>query len=100
MKIVILGSQGQVGGELGSALAHLGKIVALGRHECDLSVPGRGAAVIAEQRPDVVVNAAAYTAVDRAEAEPDLAHRINADAVAEIATAVGSRGGLLIHYST
>lgn len=100
MKTVILGSQGQVGGELRSALAHLGEIVALGRLECDLSVPGRAAAVIAEQRPDVVVNAAAYTAVDRAEAEPDLARRINADAVAEIAAAVGSRGGLLIHYST
>ncbi|MFM7519645.1 MAG: dTDP-4-dehydrorhamnose reductase, partial [Planctomycetota bacterium] len=100
MKIVILGSQGQVGGELCPALAHLGEVVAFDRRGCDLASPGRAAAVIAEHRPAVVVNAAAYTKVDKAEQEPDLARRINADAVAEIAASVRALGAFLVHYST
>lgn len=100
MRIVILGAAGQVGRELVRALAGRGTVVALDRRGCDLSVPGAAADVVARERPAVVVNAAAYTAVDRAETESAIARRINADAVAEIATAVRGLDALLVHYST
>jgi dTDP-4-dehydrorhamnose reductase len=100
MRIVILGAAGQVGRELIRALGGRGAVVALDRQGCDLAVPGAAAAVVARERPRVVVNAAAYTAVDRAESEPAVARRVNAEAVAEIAAAVRGVDGLLVHYST
>ncbi|MBZ9540459.1 dTDP-4-dehydrorhamnose reductase [Modicisalibacter tunisiensis] len=97
---LILGANGQVGRELERALQPFGRGAALGRRECDLSEPGAVAAAVARYAPAVVVNAAAYTAVDRAESEPALARRINAEAVAELATACAERAIPLVHYST
>lgn len=97
---LLLGAGGQVGRELCRALQPLGQGVALTRAECDLSVPGAAEEMIARYEPGMVVNAAAYTAVDRAEEEPALARRINAEAVAEIAQACARHDMPLVHYST
>ena len=100
MRVLVLGAGGQVGRALAQTLPRIGEVTPLGRAEADLGVPGRLAAIIAEARPDFVVNAAAYTAVDKAESEPDLAERINAAAPAELAAACADTGATLIHYST
>lgn len=105
MKILLLGKDGQVGWELQRSLAPLGELIALDRNGrddlcgdlCDLQRLSR---TIASLGPQVVVNAAAYTAVDRAETERDLATRVNAQAPDVLATAVAASGGLLVHYST
>ena len=76
MKILILGRDGQVGTALTSILAPLGTIVALGRDGADLSRPGGLKRVVEREQPDIIANAAAYTAVDRAESEPELARAI------------------------
>ncbi|MGL1832919.1 dTDP-4-dehydrorhamnose reductase [Rhodocyclaceae bacterium SMB388] len=105
MKILLLGANGQVGWELQRALAPLGELVALGREPAsglcgDLSRPGALRATLDAVRPDVVVNAAAHTAVDRAEAESDLAQTINGDAPGMIAGWCAYRDAVLVHYST
>lgn len=100
MKWLVLGASGQVGRELRRALQPLGSGVALGRSECDLAVPGAVDEALARHAPQVVINAAAYTAVDRAESEQELAQRINADAVGELAEACVARDIPLVHYST
>ena len=100
MKILVIGTGGQVGRELRRALPALGRIVACDRPTCDLERPGAADDLIRREAPDAIVNAAAYTAVDRAEAEPERAGRINAAAVAEIAAAARRQGALLVHYST
>ncbi|MFM8985329.1 MAG: dTDP-4-dehydrorhamnose reductase [Planctomycetia bacterium] len=98
--ILILGRDGQVGRELVRALAPLGDLIACGRAEADLGRPDTLRDRIASVAPDVIVNAAAYTAVDRAETEPELCRRINTEAVATIAAEARRRGALLVHYST
>ena len=105
MKILLLGKNGQLGWELQRSLAPLGELVALDRQGApglcgDLGEPDGLAATVRALRPDVIVNAAAYTAVDRAESEPDLARRINAHAPAALAREAAARGALLVHYST
>jgi dTDP-4-dehydrorhamnose reductase len=100
MRILLFGSGGQVGSELAPLLARLGTVVACGRAEVDLERPDAVRDAVRRERPDVVVNAAAYTAVDRAEEEPDRARRVNADAVGVMADEVARRGGWLVHYST
>jgi dTDP-4-dehydrorhamnose reductase len=100
MRIVLLGKNGQVGHELQRALLPLGHVAAFGREECDLADPSVLASTLRHARPQVVVNAAAYTAVDKAESERGAARRINADAVAEIAKFARETGALLVHYST
>ena len=100
MTLLLLGAGGQVGQELRRSLAPLGKMVALKRQDCDLSDPARLAATIRDIAPDVIVNAAAYTAVDRAEDEEELATIINARAPAIIAEEARRLDALLIHYST
>lgn len=100
LKILLLGKNGQVGHELCRTLPALGSVAALDYPEIDFERPAELAALVDHEVPDVVVNAAAYTAVDRAEAEPDRARVINADAVAALAAAVARRGALLVHYST
>ena len=105
MKILLLGKNGQLGWELQRSLAPLGELVALDRQGApglcgDLGEPDGLAATVRALRPDVIVNAAAYTAVDRAESEPDLARRINAHAPAVLAREAAACGALLLHYST
>ena len=105
MKILLLGKNGQLGWELQRSLAPLGELVALDRQGApglcgDLGEPDGLAATVRALRPDVIVNAAAYTAVDRAASEPDLARRINAHAPAALAREAAACGALLVHYST
>ena len=106
MKLLLLGGNGQVGRELRRGLLPLGELVVATRDGGDADVvadfdaPESLAGLIARVAPDVVVNAAAYTAVDKAEADADAAFRINADAVAAIARACAACGALLVHYST
>ena len=105
MTILLLGKNGQIGWELQRSLAPLGRVIALDRHGegslCgDLADPQGLAATVRAVMPQVIVNAAAYTAVDRAEAEPELAARINAAAPAVLAREAAANGALLLHYST
>ena len=100
MKIVLLGATGQVGRELCGVLPALGELVACNRAVADLERPAEVVALLARERPDVIVNAAAYTAVDRAESEPDRAELINATAVAAIAAEAARQAAVLVHYST
>ena len=100
MRILVLGAGGQVGRALQVHCAHLGEVVALDRSDADFAAPGAVARAVERVEPAVVVNAAAYTAVDKAESEPDLAQRINADAVGELARACAACGASLVHYST
>jgi len=100
MKILITGKNGQVGFELQRSLALYGEVVAAGREQCDLALPDSVRDFVRAERPDVIVNAAAYTAVDKAEQETDLALRINGDAPGILAAEATEIGALLIHYST
>ena len=104
MKILLLGKNGQVGWELQRSLAPLGQVLALDRHSTDfcgdLSQPERLAQTVHDWRPDVIVNAAAHTAVDKAESEPDVARCLNATAPAALAQAAAAIGTWLVHYST
>jgi dTDP-4-dehydrorhamnose reductase len=104
MKILLLGKNGQVGWELQRSLAPLGEVLALDRHSSDfcgdLSQPERLAQTVLAWRPDVIVNAAAHTAVDKAESESELARCLNASAPAVLAQAAAQVGAWLVHYST
>jgi dTDP-4-dehydrorhamnose reductase len=105
MKLLLLGCGGQVGWELQRSLAALGEVVACdvvtpAPLAADFSQPDTLAALVARVAPDAIVNAAAHTAVDRAEAEPVLAHAINAEAPAVLAREAARRGIPLVHYST
>ncbi len=100
MKLLVTGANGQVGWELARSLMPLGEVIALDRRACDLSAPDTIAGVIDRHAPDVIVNAAAYTAVDRAESEPALARTVNAEAVGALAGAAKRHNALLVHYST
>lgn len=105
MRILLLGRHGQVGRELERALAPLGELITLGRqgsHDLcgDLTQPESLRESARSVAPDVIVNAAAYTAVDQAESEPELAHAVNATAPAALAEAARSTGAWLVHYST
>ena len=97
MRILLTGSKGQVGTALQRSLAPLGKVIAFDRRGLDLLSIGD---TIAKARPDVIVNAAAYTAVDRAEQEQDMAFAVNARAVQNLAREAKSLDALLIHFST
>jgi dTDP-4-dehydrorhamnose reductase len=104
MKILLLGKNGQVGWELQRSLAPLGEVIALGSDSIDLcgdltNLDGIAATVRAVL-PDIIVNAAAHTAVDRAESEPELAGLINAQAPGVLAVEAARCGALLVHYST
>ena len=105
MKILLLGKNGQVGWELQRSLAPLGEVIALDRHgynglQGDMSQPEAIKQTILRLKPDIVVNASAYTAVDLAETEQDLAKQINFNAVQSIAEACLKIEALLVHYST
>ncbi|WP_312513548.1 dTDP-4-dehydrorhamnose reductase [Stutzerimonas nitrititolerans] len=100
MKLLLLGANGQVGWELQRALAPLGTLEICDRRQADLSRPDAVAALVQRCRPDIIVNAAAYTAVDKAESDQALAHMVNATAVGMLAEQARSLGALLVHYST
>lgn len=100
MTILLLGKDGQLGWQLQRSLAPHGQLVACGRAECDLSDLERIRSVVREIQPSVIVNATAYTAVDKAEAEPALAYRVNAEAPGVLAEEAAALGALLVHYST
>ena len=100
MKILLFGKNGQVGWELQRSLAPLGELVALGSNQADFSDLDGLAAIVREVKPDVIVNAAAHTAVDKAESEPGLARAINALAPAVLANEANYLNSLFIHYST
>lgn len=104
MKILLLGKNGQLGWELQRSLAPLGELVALDRHSTDLCgdlSKLQGLLETMERvKPDVIVNAAAYTAVDKAESEPEMARMINATAPGVLAQAAHKLGVWLVHYST
>lgn len=100
MKILLLGKNGQVGGELLSSLADLGELTAWDRNDLDLSNPGAMREKIRKLCPNIIVNAAAYTAVDKAESEPDIAMAINGIAPGILAEEAARLNALLVHYST
>jgi len=100
MRLLLIGKNGQVGFELRRALGPLGAVVAVDFPECDLARPESVRAIVTQVRPDVIVNAAAYTAVDKAESEPDLARAINAAAPGLLGEEARSIGARVIHYST
>ncbi len=100
LRILITGATGQVGWQLQRTLAPLGQVTACSRNQLELAHPDAVANFVSELAPDVVVNAAAYTAVDKAESEPELANIVNAVAPGRIAQELARTGGLLVHYST
>ncbi len=106
MRLLLLGGNGQVGRELRRSLAALGELVVAtrgggaGDAAADFDAPESLVGLIARIAPDVVVNAAAHTAVDQAEQDRDAAFRVNAEAPAVLARACAARGALLLHYST
>ncbi|MEC4719269.1 dTDP-4-dehydrorhamnose reductase [Noviherbaspirillum sp. CPCC 100848] len=100
MRILLTGRSGQVGYELERSLQGLGEVVALDRAGMDLSNLDQVRETILGLRPALIVNPAAYTAVDRAESEPELAMRINGEAPAVMAEAARRIGAAMIHYST
>ena len=100
MRLLVTGANGQVGWELSRNLLPLGEVVAVDRSQCDLSRPELLPDLIRSIKPDVVVNAAAYTAVDKAEQEEALATTVNGTAVGVLAEEARKAGILFIHYST
>lgn len=100
MKILLLGADGQVGHALREPLASIGEVVAATRAQVDLADSAWLLRTLEDAHADIIVNAAAYTAVDRAEDEPDLADRINHRALAEIGAWAARNGALVVHYST
>ena len=100
MRILLSGKNGQIGWELGRSLAPVGDLVAFDHASLDLADRDQIVRRVREIRPGLIVNAAAYTAVDRAESEPELAERINAEAPRILAEEARRVNALLIHYST
>jgi dTDP-4-dehydrorhamnose reductase len=104
MKLLLLGKGGQVGWELQRSLAPLGELVALDfdstDFNADFSRPEQLAETVLKVRPDVIVNAAAHTAVDKAESEPEFARKLNAISPGVVAEAAQQIGALMVHYST
>ena len=100
MKILLLGKNGQVGWELQRTLAPLAQVTAVDYPEINFTDAAGLRALVTENKPSVIVNAAAYTAVDKAESEPELCRQINAVAPGVLAEAAKKAGALMVHYST
>lgn len=100
MKILLTGKQGQVGFELQRALAPLGEVCAVDYAECDFADAAAIRALVRSCNPDLIVNPAAYTAVDKAESEPELARAINAVAPGVLGEEAAKRNAWIVHYST
>lgn len=99
-RLLLIGANGQVGEELRQPLSGLGEVLAIDRTRWDMSDPEAIRQIVKDAHPDVVVNAAAYTAVDKAESEPDLAHLVNGKAPQVLAEMAAQVGAGLIHIST
>lgn len=99
-KVLLIGAKGQVGQELQVTLPQLGEVISIGREELDLTNSEKISQLIREIHPDYLVNAAAYTAVDKAETEPDLAYSINATAPKIMAEAAEKIKAKFLHIST
>ncbi len=99
-KILLFGKNGQVGHDLCQLLPVCGELVAMDRNQADLSQPDSIRAAVRDVRPNWIVNAAAYTAVDRAETEPELAQAINGDALRIMGEEAAQIGAAIVHYST
>jgi dTDP-4-dehydrorhamnose reductase len=99
-RILLLGANGQLGTELRALLEGTCELHALTRAQADLSQPEQLREIVATLKPEVILNAAAYTAVDKAESEPDLAALVNAQSPQVLAEEAARYGGLLVHYST
>jgi dTDP-4-dehydrorhamnose reductase len=100
MRILLTGKNGQVGFELQRALAPLGEISAVDQPDCDLTDPQAIRSLAQAIHPDIIVHPAAYTAVDRAESEPDLAMAINGTAPRVLGEEAAKIGALMVHYCT
>lgn len=100
MKILLTGKHGQVGFELQRALAPLGEICAVDYAECDLADASAISVLVRSVKPDLIINSAAYTAVDKAESEPELAHAINAVAPGVLGEEAAKLDAWVVHYST
>ena len=100
MRILLTGKSGQVGSALSKALAPLGDVIAWDRSQLDLADPDAIRAAVRAAKPRVIVNAAAYTAVDKAEAEEGVAMKINRDGPRTLAEEAAKGGALLVHFST
>jgi dTDP-4-dehydrorhamnose reductase len=99
-RVLIVGGAGQVGIELQRSFSGFGEIVAVDRESLDIAIPEEIRTLVRRVRPQVILNAAAYTAVDRAESEPELAMAINGEAPRVLAEEARSSDALLVHYST
>ncbi len=99
-RILLTGKDGQIGSDLCALLPSLGELIALGRNELDLANPAEIRWRIRELAPNLIVNAAAYTAVDRAETDRAVAQAVNADACSVIAEEARELNSFLVHYST
>lgn len=100
MRILVTGANGQLGWELSRRLTSLGEVIALGPDQCDPAQPARLPDIIHGLNPDVIVNAAGYTAVDKAEQEEELAYTVNAESVGVLEEEARRTGAILVHYST
>ena len=100
MKILLTGKNGQVGFELNKKLSVLGEVIATDRNALDIADPDKIRAYVDQVKPDIIINAAAYTAVDKAESEPELAYQINVIAPQVLAEKAAELNITLIHFST
>lgn len=100
MKVLLFGAGGQIGQRLAQLLPALGTLVACDQAEADLSRPDSVRALLDRERPQLIVNAAAYTAVDQAESDAEVARQVNAESPRVMAEAARRSGALLVHYST
>ena len=100
MRILLTGKNGQVGFELQRALAPLGEIIAVDQSECNLADQDAVRSLVGEIRPDIIVHPAAYTAVDKAESEPDIAFAINGAAPGVLGEEAAKISALVVHYCT
>jgi dTDP-4-dehydrorhamnose reductase len=100
MRILVTGRNGQVGFELERALAPLGEVVGVDQSDCDLSNPKAIRELVRSVAPDVIVNPAAYTAVDKAESDPATAFAVNARAPGILGEEAARLGAMVVHYST
>jgi dTDP-4-dehydrorhamnose reductase len=100
MRILLTGASGQVGGALRVPLGAIGTVVAVNRSQLDLSLPHTVPSALSDIAPDLIINPAAYTMVDRAEDEAEIAYRVNAEAPGHMAAWASARGIPLIHFST